>query len=128
MMESKEVNPAETDETCRQVKLISKILSEETIMSEWMNIFKGIINKSSKHRMNFVFVMQFFRLNNQFEMSEAQIYPLYCLITEFLEVVIILWFSVTNVGILFLWKAWWFYWWHTTSVMLAPMVKLSSFT
>jgi hypothetical protein len=32
-MDSDEVNPAETDETCRQVKLIKKILSQETIMS-----------------------------------------------------------------------------------------------
>jgi hypothetical protein len=46
-----------------------------------MQLFKGIINKSPKHRMNFVFVMQFFRLNNQFEIMGSQIYSLHCLIS-----------------------------------------------
>ena len=69
----------------RLVKLIKKVLGQESILSESVTLFRGIINKSSKHRMNFVFVMQFYRLNNQFEMVGTQIYALYCLISEFLE-------------------------------------------
>lgn len=86
-METEEVNPAETDEMSRQVKLIRKVLSQESVVSECMSLFKGILGKSSKHRMNFVFVMQFYRINNQFEMVGSQIYALYCLISEFLEAV-----------------------------------------
>lgn len=65
-METNEVDPAETDESCRQVKLIKKILAMENVECECMNIFRGIINKTAKLRLNFVFIMQFFRINNQF--------------------------------------------------------------
>ena len=87
MMETDEVNPNETDETSRLVKLIRKIMGMEKVESECIDIFRGIINKGPRHRMNFVFVIQFFRLNSQFEISPSQIYPLHCLISSFLEVV-----------------------------------------
>jgi hypothetical protein len=84
MMETNEVNPEETDEVSRQVKLIKKMLAQETIENDCLSIFRSIINKSSKLRMNFVFVLQFYRLNSQFEINLNQISPLHCLISELL--------------------------------------------
>jgi hypothetical protein len=37
--------------------------------------------------MNFVFILQFFRINSQFEIALAKIHCLHCLISEFLEAV-----------------------------------------
>ena len=84
MMESNEVNPAETDEVSRQVKLIKKMLLQEEVEKQCVDIFRGIVGKNSKLRMNFVFILQFFRINNQFEISLGQIHSLHCLISEFL--------------------------------------------
>lgn len=80
-MESNDVNPEETDEVSRQVKLIKKVLAQDTVDQDCINIFKGIINKNSKLRMNFVFVLQFFRINNQFEININRIHSLHCLIS-----------------------------------------------
>jgi hypothetical protein len=47
---------------------------------ESITIFKNLINKNSKLRMNFVFILQFFRLNNQFELTAEQMKPMHILI------------------------------------------------
>jgi len=53
---------------CRQIQLIKKIIKnpQETAL---MRTFKTIIKKNSKLRMNFIFIMQFFRLNSKFEIA-----------------------------------------------------------
>lgn len=52
-----------------------------------MEQFKTIINKSSRFRMNFVFMLQLYRINSQFEMTETQIEPIIILINEILKTV-----------------------------------------
>lgn len=66
MMESNDVNPEETDEMSRQVKLIKKMLLQEEVDRKCMDIFRNLVSKHSRLRMNFVFVLQFFRINSQF--------------------------------------------------------------
>lgn len=80
-MESDEVNPNETDEASRQVKLVKKMLLQEEVDRKCMEIFRGLVNKSSKLRMNFVFILQFFRINSQFEIALSRIHCLHCLIS-----------------------------------------------
>lgn len=45
-----------------------------------MEQFKNIITKNDKFRMNFVFMLQLYRINSQFEMTEGQIEPIIVLI------------------------------------------------
>ena len=66
MMESEEVAaPEETDEASRQVRIVKKMLEGE-VEEGPLGVFRGMLRKSWKMRMNFVFIMQFYRLNNQF--------------------------------------------------------------
>lgn len=84
MMESDDVDPAETDEASRQVKLVKKMLLQEEVDRKCMEIFRTLVHKNSKLRMNFVFILQFFRINSQFEIALSRIHCLHCLISEFL--------------------------------------------
>lgn len=82
MIESTNINPEETDELTRQVQLVKKIMK-----GEWdsMTQFKQIIVKSCKFRMNFVFILQMYRLNSQFQIEPDQLKPMILLINELLN-------------------------------------------
>jgi hypothetical protein len=90
------------------------MLLQEEVERKCIDIFKNIINKNSKLRMNFVFILQFFRINNQFEIGIGQIHSLHCLISEFLESVLLYLRSVTTVVTPLYWNSWWYCWWLTT--------------
>lgn len=79
IIESNSINPEDTDELTRQVQLVKKILASNG-ESPCLEQFKTIITKNSKFRMNFVFILQFNRLNSKFEIKEDEIKPLIILI------------------------------------------------
>ena len=88
MMESGEVAlPEETDESSRQVRIVRKML-EGTVEEGPLGVFRGMLRKSWKMRMNFVFMMQFYRLNNQFEISEELMRRLHCVLCAFISAVL----------------------------------------
>lgn len=64
VIESTELSPEFTDEITRQVQLVKKMLRTKEL--SLMDQFKVIITKSCKFRMNFVFMLQLYRINSQF--------------------------------------------------------------
>jgi hypothetical protein len=79
------VNPEDTDELTRQVQLVKKIMKNKDCPS--MAQFKTIIVKNCKFRMNFVFILQLYRLNSKFEIPEEEVKPMILLINELLLIV-----------------------------------------
>ena len=47
------------------MRIVKKMLDGE-VEEGPLGVFRGMLRKSWKMRMNFVFIMQFYRLNNQF--------------------------------------------------------------
>jgi hypothetical protein len=74
-----------TDEISRQVQLVKKIL--KTKEKRLIKQFKDLISKNTKFRMNFVFMLQLYRINSKFEMTEEQVEPIIILVNELLIVV-----------------------------------------
>ena len=76
------MNPEDTDELTRQVQLVKKIMK-----GEWASVaqFKHIMVKSCKFRMNFVFILQMYRLNSKFQIEPDELKPMIMLITELLN-------------------------------------------
>jgi hypothetical protein len=96
MIDSNEVNPEDTDETCRQIQLIKKFIRSDGEESGLLQVFKNMVEKNSKLRMNFIFLLQFFRINGKFELTIEQFKPIYKLINIFMEAVIVVLFSATT--------------------------------
>lgn len=81
------MNPEDTDELTRQVQLVKKIMKNKDSSS--IIQFKNIIVKSCKFRMNFVFILQMYRLNSKFEIDQEELKPMILLINELLTTVLV---------------------------------------
>lgn len=128
MIDSNEVNPEDTDETCRQIQLIKKFIRSDGEESGLLQVFKNMVEKNSKLRMNFIFLLQFFRINGKFELTIEQFKPIYKLINIFMEAVIFVLFSATTTETVLSWNSSWFCWRPTSSHCRTLNYKKSSLT